>query len=103
VDALMACGDGNMTDDYSKRLTSGFKGLAKADHPKNRHMACRLRKRRQALGLTQAELACRLGVRAARITRIEASNPVLKMALFLPILAILDVGLDYFMEGMPDA
>lgn len=92
-----------MTDDYSKSLTSGFKGLARADHPKNRHMARRLRARRQALGLTQAELAFRLGVRAARISNIEASNAVLKMDLFLPILAILDVGLDYFVEGLPDA
>lgn len=67
----------------------------------DRHVGMKLRERRKALGLTQAELADLVGLSHQQVQRYESGENTISMARVLEIAKSLNVKLDYFYENAP--
>ena len=66
----------------------------------DRHVATRLRERRRALGLTQRQLAERVGTIHQQIYRYEKGTGLISVERLLAFARALGVEPDYFFEGL---
>jgi transcriptional regulator with XRE-family HTH domain len=66
----------------------------------NEHIGRRLRLRRRALGLSQAELADRAGLRFRQIHKYECAENRTSSATLWRLACALDVNVHYFFEGL---
>ena len=66
----------------------------------DRHVARRLRERRVALGLTQGQLAARIGVTYQQVYKVEAGVNRLTVGQLAGLAEALGVGPAHFYEGL---
>lgn len=74
-------------------------GRRRIPDPVDRHVGARIRERRLALSLTQAELARALGLSEQQMRRIERGKSRLTPRQLLALSNRLQVGSGYFLEG----
>ena len=74
---------------------------ARIPDPVDRHVGARIRERRFALSITQAELGRSIGLSAQQIRRIEHGSSSLAPRQILGLAARLQVDPGYFLEGAP--
>lgn len=67
----------------------------------DKYVGARLRERRKALGLTQAELADLVGLSHQQVQRYESGENTISMARVLEFARSLNVKLDYFYDNAP--
>ena len=67
------------------------------------HIGRRLRWRRRAMGLTQADLASVIGVRFQQIQKYECAANRTSAAVLWKLACALDVNVHYFYEGLVSA
>ena len=67
------------------------------------HLGRRLYKRRKALGLTQHELARRIGVRFQQIQKYECAENCMSARRVWQLAAALEVPVSYFYDGLSEA
>lgn len=66
------------------------------------HIGGRLRLRRQALGLTQEQLAERLHVTSQQVQKYEKGLNRISASRLLDLASMLDVPIKYFFDGLPE-
>jgi len=71
-------------------------------HPVDVHVGARLRFRRDLVGMTQKQLADRVGVKFQQIQKYEAGGNRVSASRMWDIAAALGVPVSYFFEGMDD-
>ena len=72
-------------------------------HPVDTHVGSKLKQRRVAVGMTQERLARTIGITFQQVQKYErGTNRIVASRLF-ELARALDVSVDYFFEGMPDA
>ena len=69
-------------------------------HPVDVHVGLRLRQRRWAKGLTQQQLAERVGVRFQQIQKYETGENRVSASRLWEIATVLEVPVGYFFEGL---
>ena len=74
---------------------------ARVPDPVDRHVGARIRERRLALSVTQAELGYCLSLTAQQIRRIEQGSSSLAPRQILALATRLQVDPGYFLEGAP--
>jgi len=67
------------------------------------HIGKRLRWRRRSVGLTQGDLANRIGVRFQQIQKYECAANRTSAAILWKLACALEVRVSYFYEGLPGA
>lgn len=72
-------------------------------HPVDVHVGARLRRCRDMVGMTQKQLAERVGVKFQQIQKYEAGGNRVSASRMWDIAAALGVSVSYFFEGMDDA
>lgn len=77
-------------------------GRRRSPDPVDRHVGARIRERRIALALTQAELAQALDLTPQQIRRMERGSSRLAPRQILVLANRLAVGSGYFLEGAPE-
>ena len=75
--------------------------MLKAERAINRHVAQRIRERRKAMGLTQKQLAQRIGVSPQQMQRLECAERRLSVGALGLTARALRVPEQYFFCGIP--
>jgi transcriptional regulator with XRE-family HTH domain len=73
----------------------------KSPNPIDRHIGSRVRARRTMLGMSQEKLAEALGLTFQQVQKYEKGINRVGASRLLQIAGILDVGIDFFFEGVP--
>lgn len=73
----------------------------KSPNPIDRHIGSRVRARRIMLGMSQEKLADALGLTFQQVQKYEKGVNRIGASRLLQIAGILDVGIDFFFEGIP--
>jgi transcriptional regulator with XRE-family HTH domain len=73
----------------------------KSPNPIDRHIGSRVRARRIMLGISQEKLADALGLTFQQVQKYEKGINRVGASRLLQIAGILDVGIDFFFEGIP--
>jgi transcriptional regulator with XRE-family HTH domain len=73
----------------------------KSPNPIDRHIGSRVRARRMMLGMSQEKLADALGLTFQQVQKYEKGINRIGASRLLHIAGILDVGIDFFFEGIP--
>ena len=73
----------------------------KSPNPIDRHIGSRVRARRIMLGMSQEKLAEALGLTFQQVQKYEKGINRVGASRLLQIADILDVGIDFFFEGIP--
>jgi transcriptional regulator with XRE-family HTH domain len=73
----------------------------KSPNPIDRHIGSRVRARRVMLGMSQEKLADALGLTFQQVQKYEKGVNRVGASRLLQIAGILDVGIDFFFEGIP--
>ncbi|MGO4386556.1 helix-turn-helix domain-containing protein [Microvirga sp. 2YAF29] len=73
----------------------------KSPNPTDRHIGSRVRARRVMLGMSQEKLAEALGLTFQQVQKYEKGINRIGASRLLSIAGILDVGIDFFFEGIP--
>jgi transcriptional regulator with XRE-family HTH domain len=73
----------------------------KSPNPIDRHLGSRVRARRLMLGMSQEKLAEALGLTFQQVQKYEKGINRVGASRLLQIAGILDVGIDFFFEGVP--
>lgn len=73
----------------------------KSPNPIDRHIGSRVRARRIMLGMSQEKLADALGLTFQQVQKYEKGVNRIGASRLLQIAGILDVGMDFFFEGIP--
>lgn len=73
----------------------------KSPNPIDRHIGSRVRSRRVMLGMSQEKLADALGLTFQQVQKYEKGVNRVGASRLLQIAGILDVGIDFFFEGIP--
>jgi len=69
----------------------------------DQHVGARLRLRRHLLGLSQAELAARLGLALQQVQKYESGTNRISASRLYQLCQVLEVPITWFFEEMPDA
>lgn len=77
------------------------RGRRRTPDPVDRYVGARIRERRRALALTQAQLAAVLGVGEQQLRRFERGSSRLSPRQLLALSLRLQVGPGYLLEGAP--
>ena len=76
-------------------------GRRRTPDPVDRYVGARIRERRRALALTQAQLAAALGLSEQQLRRFERGSSRVSPRQLLALSLSLKVGPGYFLEGAP--
>jgi len=60
----------------------------------------RIRRRREALGMSEEELARRIGLSVAKVKACEQGRRVVRVSLLEALVEALDISADYFLNGL---
>jgi transcriptional regulator with XRE-family HTH domain len=74
-------------------------GRRRTPDPVDRYVGARIRERRQALGLTQAQLAATLGLSEQQLRRFERGSSRVSPRQLLALSLSLKIGPGYLLEG----
>ena len=74
----------------------------KSPGPVDRHIGNRVRMRRNTIGMSQEKLGEALGLTFQQIQKYEKGTNRIGASRLLQIAQILDVGIEYFFEGLPE-
>jgi len=72
-------------------------------HPVDAHVGKRIRHRRWMVGMTQQQLADRVGIKFQQIQKYETGMNRVSASRLWDIADVLDVSISFFFEGLDDA
>ena len=75
----------------------------KSPTPVDRHIGIRVRRRRMALGMSQEALGDALGLTFQQVQKYEKGANRIGASRLLQIAGILDVGIEFFFDGLTEA
>lgn len=79
------------------------KGIIQMTHPVDVHVGQRIRQRRWLVGMTQQQLAERVGIKFQQIQKYETGANRVSASRLWDIAAALEVPVSFFFEGIEDA
>jgi transcriptional regulator with XRE-family HTH domain len=77
-------------------------GSPASGHTQAEQIAARIRRRREGMGLTQVEVAQRVGVSRSAVAQWQTARAGLRSVHFYQIARVLGVSVTFLLEGSPD-
>jgi transcriptional regulator with XRE-family HTH domain len=85
------------------RQASKYSGANQMKHPVDAHVGKRIRHRRWMVGMTQQQLAERVGIKFQQIQKYETGMNRVSASRLWDVADVLGVGISFFFEGIDEA